>query len=341
VSSEAGSPAPVSDPRPRKSGIVSRGAAIIAWMSLLFGIVAWIAVRFGDAWAPATFLMFGPRWVLPIAPACALFLTVIFRRRSIPVALVALILAGGPAMGFVFPIPGAESDPAAMRVLTCNLHNARIDGAAIAKFTQDANADVAAFQESYSDRQFASFSTPKWHAHRAAGLVLISRYPIRRAEVLGTDSMSERGLVATYELETPRGLLTVFNLHFATPRDALANVVSGQPGGWKEIEENSATRRAQSENVAAAAGKIRGAVLILGDFNTPTESVVFKKAWSNFEDAFATAGWGWGYTFRIKRTAVRIDHILMRNGQAIHCWVGPDIGSPHRPVLADVRWPTE
>ena len=338
MSSEAGSPAPVPDSAPRKRGIVSRGVAFVAWMSLLFSLGAWIVVRFGDAWAPATFLMFGPRWVLPIVPACAFFLTLIARRRSIPVATVALIVAGGPAMGFVFPIPGNETDSAPMRVLTCNLHNARIEGAAIAKLVQEMNPDVAAFQESNSVRQFTNFAPPNWHVHRAAGLVLVSRYPIRKAEVLGTDSTSEHGLVATYELETPRGLLTVFNLHFATPRDALAKVASGQADGWKELEENSAIRRAQSENVAAAATKVRGAVLILGDFNTPTESVVFKKAWSNFEDAFAMAGWGWGYTFRIKRTAVRIDHILLRNGKAAHCWVGPDIGSPHRPVLADVRW---
>jgi endonuclease/exonuclease/phosphatase (EEP) superfamily protein YafD len=36
---------------------------------------------------------------------------------------------------------------------------------------------------------------------------------------------------------------------------------------------------------------------------------------------------------------VRIDHILAGPGwQAERCWVGPDVGSPHRPVIADLIW---
>jgi vancomycin resistance protein VanJ len=34
---------------------------------------------------------------------------------------------------------------------------------------------------------------------------------------------------------------------------------------------------------------------------------------------------------------VRIDHILAGPGwYCARCWVGPDVGSPHRPVLADL-----
>ena len=35
--------------------------------------------------------------------------------------------------------------------------------------------------------------------------------------------------------------------------------------------------------------------------------------------------------------AVRIDHILAGPGwRCGRCWVGPDVGSPHRPLLADL-----
>ena len=37
---------------------------------------------------------------------------------------------------------------------------------------------------------------------------------------------------------------------------------------------------------------------------------------------------------------MRIDHILIGGlGQASQCWVGPDVGSPHRPVIAVAIWP--
>ena len=92
--------------------------------------------------------------------------------------------------------------------------------------------------------------------------------------------------------------------------------------------------------MAAEAGRAAGPVLLVGDFNTPPESVIFRRVWSGYANAFSDAGWGWGYTFRTRRTAVRIDHVLVGGGgRATTCWVGPDVGSPHRPVVADVAWP--
>jgi endonuclease/exonuclease/phosphatase (EEP) superfamily protein YafD len=80
-------------------------------------------------------------------------------------------------------------------------------------------------------------------------------------------------------------------------------------------------------------------VLLAGDFNTPPESALFSQLWGGYTDAFSTAGWGWGYTFRSWKTTVRIDHILAGPGWSCErCWVGPYVGSPHRPVLADLTY---
>jgi endonuclease/exonuclease/phosphatase (EEP) superfamily protein YafD len=47
----------------------------------------------------------------------------------------------------------------------------------------------------------------------------------------------------------------------------------------------------------------------------------------------------WSYTFFGGKTAVRIDHILAGPGwRCRRCRVGPDAGSPHRPVIADMTW---
>jgi endonuclease/exonuclease/phosphatase (EEP) superfamily protein YafD len=38
-----------------------------------------------------------------------------------------------------------------------------------------------------------------------------------------------------------------------------------------------------------------------------------------------------------RKTGVRIDHILAGHGwRCRRCWVGPNIGSAHRPVIADL-----
>jgi endonuclease/exonuclease/phosphatase (EEP) superfamily protein YafD len=84
--------------------------------------------------------------------------------------------------------------------------------------------------------------------------------------------------------------------------------------------------------------KVTSPVLVMGDFNTPPESAIFRRVWGRYTDAFASAGWGWGYTFfTMRKIAVRIDHILAGPGwYCERCWVGPDVGSPHRPLLAEL-----
>ena len=86
-------------------------------------------------------------------------------------------------------------------------------------------------------------------------------------------------------------------------------------------------------------GRVEGPTVIVGDFNLTDDSAIYRRYWSRYRDAFATAGLGWGYTKFTRRIGVRIDHVLAGPGwQFRNCWVGPDVGSDHRPVLADVFW---
>jgi vancomycin resistance protein VanJ len=151
--------------------------------------------------------------------------------------------------------------------------------------------------------------------------------------------MGEQGLVTRYELATPAGAVTLFSLHFATPRDDLRKVIHENERGPDDLSANSSLRGVQAANVARAAENVTGPVLLVGDFNTPPESIYFRRIWPRYTDAFSAAGWGWGYTFINSRTMVRIDHILAGEGwQCRRCWIGPNVGSSHRPVLADLLW---
>jgi endonuclease/exonuclease/phosphatase (EEP) superfamily protein YafD len=88
-------------------------------------------------------------------------------------------------------------------------------------------------------------------------------------------------------------------------------------------------------------------VVVLGDFNTPTWSPFFQSFLkkSGLVDA---AGTGWPGTTRFSRRwfaknfhfGSPVDHILVsRNIEVKSFQVGPDIGSDHLPVLADLRLP--
>ncbi len=200
----------------------------------------------------------------------------------------------------------------------------------------ESGADVVALQE-WPAAQSSSVGTwPGWHRHATSRHLLASQFPIRRVTELGNSSDGPKGSVTRYELETPAGLVHFFSVHLASPRDGIYVTIHDDRGN-ADIADNSARRWQQSEYVARNASAVGRSVLLAGDFNTPPESAIFRQVWRDYADAFATAGWGWGYTFTGGRTMVRIDHVLAGDGW--HCrraWVGPSVGSPHRPVFADL-----
>ena len=82
-------------------------------------------------------------------------------------------------------------------------------------------------------------------------------------------------------------------------------------------------------------------VIIAGDFNMPVESTIYRRFWSGLGNVFEDAGFGFGYTKRENRwIRARIDHVLYAerwfDGTAAE--TGPDVGSDHLPVIAELRW---
>lgn len=332
----------VSLDRPARTRRWARLVAIGAWLCLALAAAAWVLVYRGDAWAPATVLLFGPRWLLVIPPLLLLVPAGRAGRRPLAATFAALLIILGPVMGFNVPwatVTAAPTGGPRLRVLTCNMHYGG-NATAVEAVAAATRPDVVALQEW---REPTGTNAPRWdgwHVDRQPGLFLASRYPIKRVDRVGQSSNREKGSAARYDLDTPAGPVVVFSLHLASPREELKGAVLAVETGLDDLTANSSMRDRQCEFLAAAAGEVTGPILIVGDFNSPAESVVFRRHWGEYRDAFADAGWGWGYTFRNRWTRVRIDHILVGGGgRADDCRVGPDMGSPHRPVLADVSWP--
>lgn len=326
----------------RMTCLFRRLIAVAGWLYLPVVFAAWVLLQEGDSWWPATLWMFSPRWLLalPLLPLGLLALA--WRRRSLPLLLAMLLLIVGPIMGFRIPwgtMGAATPQGPRLRVLTFNIHHQMAKRQAMADLLAETRPDVVVVQELPSHDPFAYFGDPSWRIHRTGGHFLASRSPIRRTQRFGSDSMHLPGSLYRYELETPAGLVTLFSLHFASPRDAIFEATHHPTTGGGELEENSEVRRRQWDHLLELADGATGPLLLTGDFNTPTESILFRSLPGRYRDAFSTAGWGWGYTFLNARTTVRIDHILM--GPSWHCercWVGPNVGPPHRPVLADLIW---
>jgi hypothetical protein len=180
-----------------------------------------------------------------------------------------------------------------------------------------------------------------WHVQVDDDLYLASRYPIRRGESFGHDILPGKGNAQRYELDTPAGVVSFFNIHITSPRPGLQTVVDHE---WSKVPAavtvNMETRSRESDMISKRAAEIDGPLIVAGDFNLPEDSAIYRRDWSRYTDSHEAAGFGFGYTWHTQRFgALRIDHILC-NGywRCLRSRVGPDVGSDHRPVVADLEW---
>ena len=80
-----------------------------------------------------------------------------------------------------------------------------------------------------------------------------------------------------------------------------------------------------------------GPLIVLGDFNTPVESRIFREHWGDLADAFSTAGTGFGMTKYNGWIRARIDHVLTSDDWHVdRVLVGADVFSDHRPFVVDL-----
>jgi endonuclease/exonuclease/phosphatase (EEP) superfamily protein YafD len=319
--------------------------ALCAWSYLAAALGLWALLYWADLWWPASLFLFAPRWLVALPLLVLVPAVVLLRRKRLLLALgLAAVVIAGPVTGLCIPwrtwSPHTPGAGLRLRVLTCNMHYSKeANLPRLEALVRESEADVVALQEWRGGPASSLGDGPGWHRRVTPQLFLASRFPIRRVIELGGSSYGPRGSVCRYDLETPGGLVHFFSLHLASPREGIYETIHENQEGPDTIEANIARRWEQSRYVAVHSDGLEEPVLLAGDFNTPPESAIFRQVWSGYTDAFAEAGWGWGYTFAGGRTRVRIDHILAGKGwHCVRCGVGPNVGSPHRPVFADLIW---
>jgi endonuclease/exonuclease/phosphatase (EEP) superfamily protein YafD len=139
-------------------------------------------------------------------------------------------------------------------------------------------------------------------------------------------------------LKTPGGIIRVGVVHLETPRDALDQFpdLSAIPTLGNVTRQNMAQRERESR--VAREWIFRGDVyptIVAGDFNLPIESAIYRRHWSDLRNAFSRSGVGLGYTKRTRLWGIRIDHILTTDHFVTdRVYLGQDVGSDHRPLLA-------
>jgi endonuclease/exonuclease/phosphatase family metal-dependent hydrolase len=302
----------------------------------------WLLIQTqADRWWPATLVIFGPRWICALPLVLLVPAALGLRRRALVSLGIGALVVAWPVMGFCLPWERWLIDDMGgprVRILTCNVENVDLNAHALRGIMDDAKPDIVAFQE-WTDRHVdVLFGDSGWHVEGGSGLCLGSRFPIRKIESR-QDEHGWRDVGIHYELETPWGTLHFFNVHLSTPRDGLEAMLGRRWRGGAELEANTAMRASESEELSQWVSRSQGHVVIAGDFNMPSESLVYKQAWGRYRDAFDAAGLGLGHSKFTRWYGIRIDHIDYGSGwNCRRCWVGPEVGSDHHPVLADLEW---
>jgi endonuclease/exonuclease/phosphatase (EEP) superfamily protein YafD len=243
-------------------------------------------------------------------------------------------------MGLNFPsyaLPDL-AQPKNFRVLTYNVERWNVSEEEFSALLNELKPDFAAIQELAPSRWKIP---PGWHFKRAATCVVVSRYPISRFET----SRREPDVNGLYcVIETPAGPIGFCCVDLLTPRRALQTVLDAEKVfnltqvdyAQSRIDE----RWEESKYLSMWLRFFPEPKLVAGDFNLTVDSGIYRELWSDYQNAFSQTEFGFGHTKRTKinifNYSTRIDHILSTPQlRPVRCWVGPDMGSDHLPLIAD------
>ena len=180
---------------------------------------------------------------------------------------------------------------------------------------------------------------------REAGPALASSYPVKDwTTYMFEDEDAGQGRVLQADVETPAGLVRVFNVHLQSLHfdhadyDAVEEGPSREQGArlWGLITDASKARALQAQELVRRMEESPYPVIVAGDFNdTPMSYAMHALRGSRAEDTFVAASFGPGGTHLGAIPGLRIDGILADTTlQCVSHHTHGVVLSDHRPVTA-------
>ena len=346
-------PAPISP----STRAVARWVMGLSWLNLAaLGVLCWLLFAVSESWWVSTVLTYAPRTPFA-APALGLLVASLFwHRPSLWLNAVSLAVVLGPVMGLSLPTSRllspsvVETGELELKIVSCNVQAFKPDFAKVLDEIAAINPDVVAFQEAFPLSPLLDEAFRGWHTVNHDRFWVGSRYPLKIIAKCDID-IFDRAAGLIVELETPSGPVVLGNIHPMTVRWGISELNAGSlvtGEGPHALAAYELRREAERAGIRGFVDSARGdkALLVVGDFNSPTSSPMFQRHWSDMQSAFDLAGVGYGYTYPSKRSRywpenlpwVRIDHILCSPEWTVRsCQIGQSTGSDHRLIAAKLR----
>lgn len=329
----------------------------LPWGVLLAGLylaavlaVVVVTMRWGDDWWLATVSLFAPRWVwatplVLLVPLCALL-----RGRLVSLAVLA---ASGLLLlyfnDFHLGLKGAKADKGApvLRLMTYNIGGGHITAEALADLLVAEAVDAAAFPEC-GDLEREKLAAKGYQVRFDSGICLATRLPIKKVDVRDPKDfwdINGSGAINRFELEQSGRMFSLEIVHLETVREGLSEAIEFRfwKDEWKgpEVLADNIKERGD-ESRAATEWARRGASMpsvVMGDFNMPVDSAIYRTYWSSLHNALTDCAPGRKMTKFTRWFGIRIDHVLFDDGfRCKKAWTSKSLGGDHRPVIAELVW---
>lgn len=308
----------------------------LAWLgAVALGLVTLASFLDDVSWRLELFSHFRPH--LALASLVALLLAGV-ARTGMPAAMLAVALAANaaPLLPRLVAAAAAEADcraPEGLRVLTFNLEGRFTDPAAFAALIAAERPDVVLLTELPADLSALLAAVPDL-PHRVVDrqgsifdVALFSRWPVTQANV---DRGVSRFLPVLSADLCPAA---------AAPGESCIRLVglhATQPMHDANRPQDAQLARAADAAAAAPGGR----VVLLGDLNLTPWSPRFgrlRDAGGFADDAARHRGLDATWISASPVVGLALDHVLTGPGMRVACSrLGPDLGSDHLPVIADL-----
>lgn len=315
---------------------------IMIYALVILALWGWMHFEGDRSWA-ATLFLFGPRWLCAVPLVVLVPAAAIWRRRLLWLLAATGLVILVPILGFRFHVGGAGK-PYTVRLLTCNVNQSGFRPERLAELVEREQPDIVCLQEVPGHPPPPLLWPRGWHVMHRDELLVASRFPVAERDRLPMPYVPGKLAAIRYTVELPGGPVDLFNLHLLSPRQGLEAVLDRKQGidlsKVPKLQTILRLRADESRLVSDWIAQFPGPKIIAGDFNMPVESRIFRQSWSWLTNAFSKVGFGFGFTKFTEEQGwsygARIDHVLYSPPwRSVRAWVGPDIGSDHRPLLVD------
>jgi len=327
-------------PAPRVDPALGRAARLLSegrWLDLAaVGVLAGSLAGLAGAWFWLFDLTTHFRWYWLMLSLAGLAACLKWR-RSTAVACLAIAAAANARdllpywLPATAPAAATAEDARRVFVISMNVHRVNDDATAAVAYLRERRPDVVAVLEVDDDWAAALEGLADLFPHRVIrpradnfGIALLSRWPLADAEIVAFSNKGFPSIVAT--VRRPAGDFRFIATHPYPPFNARCTA------------ELTAHLDALGARVAAE----RLPCVVAGDFNAAPWSRPFRRlvAASGLVDSGLGRGVRPTWHAHLPAPRIPIDHVLVpADATVLRREVGPDIGSDHYPVEAEILLP--